>query len=55
MPFSDAGNPVMAQLAFLSAMLSPSIAAAAAQRALEVRARPSMHERSRLARTPIYC
>jgi hypothetical protein len=38
-PFSDVGNPVMAQLAFLTTMLSTSIAAAAAQRALEVRDR----------------
>lgn len=36
MPFNDAGNPVMAQVAFLTAMVSPKIAAAAAQRALEV-------------------
>jgi hypothetical protein len=36
LPFNDAGNPVMAQVAFLTAMVSPKIAAAAAQRALEV-------------------
>lgn len=40
LPFSDAGNPVMAQIAFLTAMVSPRIAAAAAQRALEVRLIP---------------
>ena len=43
-PFPDAGNPLMAQLAFLTTMLSPGIAAAAAQRALEVRACPSVFE-----------
>ena len=37
-PFQETGNPVMAQLAFLATMLSPRIAAAAAQRALEVSA-----------------
>jgi SWI/SNF related-matrix-associated actin-dependent regulator of chromatin subfamily C len=35
-PFNDAGNPVMAQVAFLSTMVGPRVAAAAAQRALEV-------------------
>lgn len=35
-PFNDAGNPVMAQVAFLSSMVGPRVAAAAAQRALEV-------------------
>ena len=47
LPFNDAGNPVMAQVAFLTAMVSPKIAAAAAQRALEVsplrHLRPSCH------------
>ncbi len=33
----------MAQVAFLTAMVSPRIAAAAAQRALEVRSVPSGH------------
>jgi SWI/SNF related-matrix-associated actin-dependent regulator of chromatin subfamily C len=35
-PFNDAGNPVMAQVSFLSTMVGPRVAAAAAQRALEV-------------------
>ncbi|GMH38909.1 hypothetical protein BSKO_06807 [Bryopsis sp. KO-2023] len=35
-PFADASNPVMAQVAFLAAMVGPKVAAAAAQRALEV-------------------
>ncbi|GAB4819040.1 hypothetical protein N2152v2_006086 [Parachlorella kessleri] len=35
-PFADVGNPVMAQVGFLAAMVGPRIAAAAAQRALEV-------------------
>ena len=35
-PFADAGNPVMAQVAFLSHMVGPRVAAAAAARALEV-------------------
>lgn len=48
LPFSDAGNPVMAQVAFLTAMVSPRIAAAAAQRALEVRSVPSGHPYSDL-------
>ncbi|RMZ55318.1 hypothetical protein APUTEX25_003456 [Auxenochlorella protothecoides] len=36
LPFADAGNPVMAQVAFLATMVGPRVAAAAAQRALEV-------------------
>ena len=36
LPFADAGNPVMAQIAFLTTMVGPRVAAAAAQRALEV-------------------
>ena len=36
MPFADVGNPVMAQAAFLTTMVGPRVAAAAAQRALEV-------------------
>eukprot|EP00850_Spirogloea_muscicola_P007215 SM000036S13259 [mRNA] locus=s36:210416:217077:+ [translate_table: standard] len=34
-PFADAGNPIMAQVAFLAAMVGPRVAAAAAQAALE--------------------
>lgn len=34
-PFADAGNPIMAQMAFLAAMVGPKVAAAAAQAALE--------------------
>jgi SWI/SNF related-matrix-associated actin-dependent regulator of chromatin subfamily C len=34
LPFVDAGNPMMAQVAFLAAMVSPRVAAAAAQAAL---------------------
>lgn len=33
-PFADSGNPVMAQVAFLAAMVGPRVAAAAAQAAL---------------------
>lgn len=33
-PFADAGNPVMAQVSFLAAMVGPRVAAAAAQAAL---------------------
>lgn len=36
-PFAGAGNPVMAQVAFLASIVSPAVAAAAAQQALEVR------------------
>ena len=36
LPFADIGNPVMAQVAFLTLMVGPRVAAAAAQRALEV-------------------
>lgn len=35
-PFADTSNPVMAQVAFLALMVGPRVAAAAAQRALEV-------------------
>ncbi|KAL0051641.1 hypothetical protein WJX82_011053 [Trebouxia sp. C0006] len=35
-PFADTGNPVLSQVAFLAAMVGPKVAAAAAQRALEV-------------------
>jgi SWI/SNF related-matrix-associated actin-dependent regulator of chromatin subfamily C len=35
LPFEDAGNPVMAQVAFLSAVVGPRVAAAAAAAALE--------------------
>eukprot|EP00803_Ostreobium_quekettii_P007065 evm.model.scf_1407.2 EVM.evm.TU.scf_1407.2 scf_1407:7799-21268(+) len=35
-PFADAKNPVLAQVAFLASMVGPKVAAAAAQRALEV-------------------
>ena len=35
-PFADTGNPVMAQVAFLATMVGPKVAAAAAQKALEV-------------------
>lgn len=38
-PFADMGNPVMAQLAFLATMISPKVAAAAAQGALTELAR----------------
>ncbi|KAL3695574.1 hypothetical protein R1sor_009650 [Riccia sorocarpa] len=34
-PFSDAGNPVMSQVAFLAAMVGPRVAATAAQAALK--------------------
>lgn len=40
-PFAGAGNPVMAQIAFLASIVSPAVAAAAAQRALEVRSKGS--------------
>lgn len=36
-PFVEHANPVMAQLAFLSATMGPRVAAAAAQKAFEVR------------------
>lgn len=36
LPFADTGNPLMAQLTFLTSMVGPKVAAAAAQRALEV-------------------
>lgn len=36
LPFADVGNPVMAQVAFLTTMVGPRVAAAAAKRALEV-------------------
>jgi len=36
LPFADAGNPVLAQVACLAAMVGPRVAAAAAARALEV-------------------
>ncbi len=52
-PFHDAGNPVMAQLAFLATMLSPRIAAAAAQRALEVGTSPAFLIRARPHRTKV--
>lgn len=35
-PFADTGNPILSQVAFLAAMVGPKVAAAAAQRALEV-------------------
>ncbi|EFN54822.1 hypothetical protein CHLNCDRAFT_134832 [Chlorella variabilis] len=35
-PFGEVGNPVLAQVSFLAAMVGPKIASAAAQRALEV-------------------
>ncbi|KAK2079995.1 hypothetical protein QBZ16_002390 [Prototheca wickerhamii] len=35
LPFADVSNPIMAQLAFLTTMVGPKVAAAAAQRALE--------------------
>ncbi|KAK9817370.1 hypothetical protein WJX74_007089 [Apatococcus lobatus] len=35
-PFSDVGNPIMAQVGFLASMIGPKVAAAAAKRALEV-------------------
>jgi SWI/SNF related-matrix-associated actin-dependent regulator of chromatin subfamily C len=35
-PFADAGNPIMAQVAFLTSMIGPRVAAAAASKALEV-------------------
>ncbi|PSC72177.1 swi snf complex [Micractinium conductrix] len=35
LPFADVGNPVLAQVSFLAAMVGPKIASAAAQRALE--------------------
>eukprot|EP00172_Hildenbrandia_rubra_P002174 Plantae.Rhodophyta-Hildenbrandia_rubra.ctg28620.p1 GENE.Plantae.Rhodophyta-Hildenbrandia_rubra.ctg28620~~Plantae.Rhodophyta-Hildenbrandia_rubra.ctg28620.p1 ORF type:complete len:1416 (+),score=397.67 Plantae.Rhodophyta-Hildenbrandia_rubra.ctg28620:1150-5397(+) len=35
-PFADAGNPVMAQVAFLASSVSPEVAASAAQAALNV-------------------
>jgi SWI/SNF related-matrix-associated actin-dependent regulator of chromatin subfamily C len=36
LPFADAGNPVLAQVACLAAMVGPRVAAAAAARAMEV-------------------
>lgn len=36
LPFADAGNPVMALLALLAAVVAPPVAAAAGQRALQV-------------------
>ena len=33
-PFADAGNPILAQIAFLASTVSPAVAAAAAQAAL---------------------
>lgn len=35
LPFGDLGNPVMAQISFLAAMLGPKVAAAAAKAALQ--------------------
>lgn len=35
LPFADATNPVMAMVAFLASVVDPSVAAAAAQAALE--------------------
>lgn len=42
-PFADAGNPVMAQVAFLAAMVGPKVAAAAAQAALAALTNDPMH------------
>ncbi|KAK3247460.1 hypothetical protein CYMTET_43039 [Cymbomonas tetramitiformis] len=42
-PFADAGNPVMAQVAFLAAMVGPKVAAAAAQAALAALTKDPMH------------
>lgn len=36
LPFAEAGNPVMALVAFVAAIVLPPVAAAAAQRALQV-------------------
>lgn len=47
-PFADAGNPVMAQVAFLTSMISPVVGAAAAQRALEVSHRQEAYHVGRL-------
>lgn len=47
-PFAGAGNPLMAQIAFLNSIVSPAVAAAAAQRALEVKLMcPSLNPISR--------
>lgn len=35
LPFADSGNPILSQVAFLSAIVGPKVAAAAAQAALD--------------------
>ena len=51
LPFGDTENPVMAQAAFLAAVVAPPVAAAAAQRALQVRP-PDLAHKAGASLTP---